>query len=163
MAIERTFIALKPDAVQRGLIGEIISRFEKVGMKVVGGKFVWIDSKLGEKHYFDLAERRGKKVLDVMLKFMTQGPVFALCLEGVNAVENVRKIVGATEPKSALPGTIRGDYSHMSFEHADKQNKAVPNLIHASGNVEEAKAEIDLWFKKEELHSYKTVHEVHTF
>src|SRR3989344_34539 len=88
MAIERTFIALKPDAVQRGLIGEIISRFEKVGMKVVGGKFVWIDSKLGEKHYFDLAERRGKKVLDVMLKFMTQGPVFALCHKFQHNIKN---------------------------------------------------------------------------
>ena len=94
---------------------------------------------------------------------MTEGPVLAFVVEGVNAVENVRKMVGGTEPKSALPGTIRGDYAHISFAHADTQDKAVPNLVHASGNEEEAKSEISLWFKDEELHTYKTVHEMHTF
>ena len=87
----------------------------------------------------------------------------ALCLEGINAVENVRKLVGGTEPKSALPGTIRGDFAHVSFAYADNQGKAIENLIHASGNAEEAKQEISLWFKAEELHSYKTAHETHVF
>ena len=81
----------------------------------------------------------------------------------INAVENVRKIVGGTEPKSALPGTIRGDFAHVSFAHADTQGKAIENLIHASGNVEEAKQEVALWFKAEELHNYKTAHETHVF
>lgn len=161
--IERTLVLLKPDAVKRGLMGRVISRFEDAGLKVVGAKMVLINEEFGKKHYYDIAARRGEKVLQVLLKFMTTGPVMALCLEGVNAVENVRKLVGGTEPKSALPGTIRGDFAHVSFAYADGQNKAIENLIHASGNVEEAKQEIALWFKPEELHSYKTAHEVHVF
>lgn len=161
--IERTLVLLKPDAVKRGLMGRVISRFEDAGLKVVGSKMVTIDQEFGKKHYYDIAARRGEKVLQVLLKFMTTGPVMALCLEGVNAVENVRKLVGGTEPKSALPGTIRGDFAHVSFAYADGQNKAIENLIHASGNVEEAKSEITLWFKAEELHSYKTAHEAHVF
>jgi len=161
--IERTLVLLKPDAVKRGLMGRVISRFEDAGLKVVGSKMVLIDEEFGKKHYYDIAARRGEKVLQVLLKFMTTGPVMALCLEGVNAVEVVRKLVGGTEPKSALPGTIRGDFAHMSYADADGQNKAIENLIHASGNAEEAKQEIALWFKAEELHSYKTAHEVHVF
>ena len=161
--IGRSLVLLKPDAVKRGLMGKIISRFEDAGYKMIGMKMVWIDEDFGKKHYFDLGERRGEKVLQSMLKFMTEGPVLAFVVEGVNAVENVRKMVGGTEPKSALPGTIRGDYAHISFAHADTQDKAVPNLVHASGNEEEAKSEISLWFKDEELHTYKTVHEMHTF
>ena len=161
--MERTLVLLKPDAVTRGLMGRIFSRFEDAGFKVVGAKMVWMDKDFGKKHYFDVAERRGEKVLDLLLGFMTTGPVMALCIEGINAVENVRKMVGGTEPKSALPGTIRGDFAHISFAHADNQEKAIKNLIHASGNVEEAKQEVALWFKDEELHTYKTVHEVHVF
>ena len=161
--IEQTLILLKPDAVKRGLMGRIISRFEDAGLKVVGSKMVAIGEEFGKKHYSDIAQRRGEKVLKVLLKFMTQGPVLALCLEGINAVENVRKMVGGTEPKSALPGTIRGDFAHVSFAHADREGKAIENLIHASGSVEEAKQEVALWFKAEELHSYKTVHEAHVF
>ncbi len=163
--IERSLVVLKPDAVKRGLMGRILSRFEDAGLKVVGAKMVLVDEHFGNKHYEEigkLASRRGETVLKVMLKFMTSGPVFAVCVEGVNAVDNVRKIVGGTEPKSALPGTIRGDFSHVSFAHADKEGKAIENLIHASGSTEEAKQEIALWFKPEELHSYKTVHEAHT-
>jgi nucleoside-diphosphate kinase len=161
--IGRSLVLLKPDAVKRGLMGKIISKFEDAGYKMIGMKMVWINEEFGKKHYFDLGERRGEKVLEVMLKFMTAGPVLAFVVEGVNAVENVRKMVGGTEPKSAQPGTIRGDFAHISFAHADAKEKAVPNLIHASGNIEEAKVEVALWFKDEELHSYKTVHEVHTF
>ena len=161
--IERTLVLLKPDAVKRGLMGRIISRFEDAGLKVVGSKMLQINEEFGKKHYYDIAQRRGEKVLQVLLKFMTTGPVMALCLEGVNAVENIRKLVGGTEPKSALPGTIRGDFAHVSFAYADAQGKAIENLIHASGNSEEAKQEIALWFKPEELHSYKTAHETHVF
>ncbi len=161
--IERTLVLLKPDAVKRGIMGRIISRFEDAGMKVVGAKMVWIDKDFGKKHYADIAQRRGEKVLEVLLHFMTTGPVMALCLEGINAVENVRKLVGGTEPRSALPGTIRGDFAHVSFAHADKEGKAIENLIHASGNVEEAKQEVALWFTPKELHDYKTAHEVHVF
>jgi nucleoside-diphosphate kinase len=159
--IERSLVLIKPDGVQRGFMGKIISRFENVGFKVVGAKMVWMDEEFGKKHYFDVAERRGEKVLKVLLGFMTEGPVIAMCMEGVNAVENIRKMVGATEPKSALPGTIRGDFAHVSYGYADEKGIGVKNLIHASGNVEEAKAEVALWFKEEELHSYKTVHDAH--
>jgi nucleoside-diphosphate kinase len=161
--IERSLILIKPDGVKRGLMGNIISRFENAGFKIVGSKMVWIDENFGRKHYSDVAERRGEKVFNNVLKFMSQGPVMALVLEGINAVENVRKIVGGTEPKTASPGTIRGDFAHVSFSHADNVDKAIENLIHASGNLEEAKVEVSLWFKDEELHSYKTVHEAHTF
>jgi nucleoside-diphosphate kinase len=160
---ERTLILLKPDAVKRGLMGQIISRFENAGFKVVGSKLVRMNEEFGKKHYYDVAERRGERVLNSLLKFMTASPVMALCLEGINAVENVRKMVGGTEPRTALPGTIRGDFSHVSFVHADNENKAIENLIHASGNSEEAKQEVALWFNEEELHEYETVHEAHVF
>jgi len=159
--MERTLVLLKPDAVQRALVGRIITRFEDAGFKLVGAKMVWMDEELGKKHYFDIAERRGKEVLKRLLKFMTVGPVLALCLEGVHAVETIRKLVGVTEPKAALPGTIRGDFAHVSFTYADNKDIGIKNLIHASANVAEAKQEIALWFKNAELHSYKSVHDAH--
>jgi len=163
--IQRTLVLLKPDAVQRGLIGRIIMRFEDAGLKIVAMKMIWPDEELARKHYDeDLERRRGKKVRDLLVKFLTEhGPVVAMVLEGVEAVEVVRKMVGGTEPKSALPGTIRGDFAHLSFEYADQKSKAVPNLIHASGTPEEAEKEISIWFDKEEIHSYQTVHEKHVF
>ena len=161
--IERSLVLLKPDAVQRGLMGKIISRFEDAGFKVVGMKMVWADQEFAKKHYFDVAERRGEAVFQRMLKVITEGPVVAIVLEGLHTAEIVRKMVGSTEPKSAAPGTIRGDFSIHSFQHTDNQQRGVKNTIHASGNSEEAKLEIALWFKEEELHSYKTVHEIHTF
>lgn len=159
--IEKTLVLLKPDAVQRGLMGRIISRFEDAGFKIVGARMIWIDEEKGKRHYFDIAERRGEKVLNNLLKYVTEGPIMALCIEGINAVENVRKIVGGTEPKTALPGTIRGDFAHLSFAYADQKEISVKNLIHASGNVEEAKLEVSIWFNEEDLHDYKTVHEFH--
>lgn len=160
--IERTLILLKPDCVQRGFIGEIITRFEKVGLKIVGMKMVYCTKELAGKHYFDVEKRNGKKVFDNNVKFLTEGPIIAACLEGVSVIEIVRKMVGSTEPRASLPGTIRGDYSHVSYEQADIKNIAAKNLIHASSSKDDAKREIDLWFKKDELHSYKTVHEMHT-
>lgn len=156
---ERTLVLLKPDAVQRGISGEVLSRFEKAGLKIVGLKMKWVDKSFAKKHYTAHVEKPFYPGLE---KMITEGPVIAMVLEGLHAVETVRKLVGPTEPRQAPPGTIRGDYAHVSYEHADKKGIAIKNIIHASGNQEEAKTEIDLWFKPDELHSYKTVHEVHT-
>ncbi|MEM4318646.1 MAG: nucleoside-diphosphate kinase [Candidatus Pacearchaeota archaeon] len=161
--IQRTLVLLKPDAVKRGLIGRIIQRFEDAGLKIVACKMVWVSKEHAAKHYYDLGKRRGEHVKEKMVDFLTQGPILALVLEGIEAVDVVRKMVGGTEPKTAQPGTIRGDFAHLSFMHADTKGKAVPNLIHASGKVKEAKQEIKLWFKDKEIHSYKTVHEEFVF
>mgnify|MGYP001569165779 CR=1 FL=1 len=158
---ERTLILLKPDAVQRTISGEIISRFEKAGLKIIGMKMVWCDKAHAMKHYTeDITIRRGEKVRANLLETITSGPVIAMCIEGIEAIEVVRKMVGSTEPKGAAPGTIRGDYAHMSYAHADKVSRSLPNLIHASSSKEDANSEVALWFKPEELHSYKTVHDI---
>lgn len=162
MQLERTLILLKPDAVQRGLVGEILTRFERVGLKVVGTKMLAPDKAHYHAHYEGIGKmvtRRGEKAFDVTVEFMVQGPVIAMVLEGVEAVALVRKLVGPTEPKSAEPGTIRGDFSHMSFGYADSEGKSIPNLIHASGDSEEAVQEIAHWFDEQELFDYATVHE----
>ena len=143
--VEKTLIVFKPDSVQRGLVGRILTRFEQVGLKIVATKMIAPD----KQHYY-----RHYEEIDVTLEMMVQGPVIAMVLEGVEAVDLVRKLVGATEPKSAAPGTIRGDFSHMSFQYADSEGKGVPNLIHASGNIEEAAEEISHWFSDDELYSY---------
>jgi len=158
--IEHTLVLIKPDGVARGLTGRIISRFEDAGLKIVGMKMVWIDKDFSKKHY---AAHMSKKFYSALETFITSGPMVAMVIEGVHAVENVRKIIGNTEPHQAAPGTIRGDFAHHSAKYADANKKAVANLIHASGTKEEAVAEIKLWFKSEELHTYKTVHEVHVF
>lgn len=160
--IQRTLVLLKPDAVQRQLMGRIIQRFEDAGLKIVGMKLVRVDKKFAEKHYTeDVAKRRGDPVRKMLLEYLTEGPVLAVCLEGIEAVELVRKMVGPTEPKSAPPGTIRGDFAHQSFVYADNKKIPIKNLIHASGNEKEAKEEIALWFLKEELQSYSSVHDLH--
>jgi nucleoside-diphosphate kinase len=154
--LQQTLVLLKPDAVKRGLIGEIISRFEKAGLKIVAMKMVWVDRKLARKHY---EEHVKKDFYPGLEAFITSGPVVAMVIEGIDAVEVVRKIVGGTEPKTALPGTIRGDYAHISKEWANKKGKAVANLIHASDSLKNAKREIGVWFRPWEIHSYKTLHE----
>nr|AIF00790.1 nucleoside diphosphate kinase (ndk) [uncultured marine group II/III euryarchaeote KM3_139_C07] len=158
--MEKTLVLLKPDAVQRSLIGEIISRFEKVGMKVIGMKMVWVDKSFAKKHYKAHVEKKFYSGLEAMI---TEGPVIAMVIEGLHVIEAVRKMVGGTEPKTAQPGTIRGDYAHHSYEYTDKKGTAIKNLIHASGDKKDAGYEIKLWFKEKELHSYKTVQELHTF
>ena len=165
MTQEKTLIIFKPDAVQRGIVGEILSRFEKAGLKIVGTKMLKPDYNQFFHHYENIGKvisRRGQKVFDITLDMMASGPVIAMVLEGVEAVSLVRKMVGTTEPKSALPGTVRGDYSHMSFGYADKEEVGIPNLIHASGDSEEAKAEVGHWFSESELFEYETVHEKFT-
>ena len=159
--LERTLLLVKPDGVQRGLTGEIIKRFENVGLKISGIKMVWVDEEFGAKHYADVKTRRGEKVFNAVLGLITMGPVIALVLEGVDAVEVVRKICGPTEPKAALPGTIRGDYAHVSYAYSDKVDEAIRNVVHASGTKEEAKNEIALWFKDSELFSYPSVQDIH--
>lgn len=157
---ERSLIIIKPDGVQRGLVGEVLSRFEKTGLKIVGMKMVQVTPEFSKKHYAAHIDKEFYKALE---KFITEGPVVAFVLEGIHAVETVRKIVGPTEPKAAPPGTIRGDYAHHSYEYTDKAGIAIKNLIHASGSVEEAKEEVALWFKDDELFDYETVHEKHVF
>ena len=156
MLMQKTLVLLKPDALDRGLVGEIIHRFERLGVKIVGLKMVVASEDLAKKHYTeDLAKRRGEKVREIMVSMLTSGPVIALALEGVDAVEVVRKIVGETEPKKAAPGTIRGDFTHVSFEHANQQNVGVFNLIHASANGEDAESELQVWFSESELVAHK--------
>lgn len=160
--IERTLVLIKPDGVQRALMGRIIQRFEDAGLKFVGMKMSWANKEHALKHYTeDIAKRRGQAVRDNLIEFITNGPVLAFVIEGINAIENTRKIVGGTEPKSAAPGTIRGDFAHISYGYADNQNIAIKNLIHASADAQDAKNEIALWFKEDELHSYNTVHDIH--
>lgn len=180
--MERTLIILKPDAVKRGIVGEIVSRFEKAGLKMVAMKMLVPDKKLLVEHYPDdlvpivgnktkkdwdaygieyteSAEEIGRMIVDETRSFMRSGPVIAGVLEGGHAVEIVRKMVGATGPKDSAPGTIRGDYAHMSLGRASLAKKGAANLIHASGAVDEAEKEIAMWFKPEELFEYKTVHQ----
>jgi nucleoside-diphosphate kinase len=161
--IERSLILLKPDALQRGVMGEIITRFERVGARFVGIKLLVSEKDAAMKHYTeDLAIRRGEKVREMMVSMITSGPILAIVLEGVEIVEVVRKMIGATEPKSAAPGTIRGDFAHVSYKHADETGSGVFNLIHASSSVEEAKVEIDVWFKPEELVSHSPMYSAYT-
>lgn len=163
--LEQTLIVFKPDALQRGLIGEILSRFERVGLRIVGTKMLAPDQAHYATHYEDIGKlrtRAGERIFDITLEMMNAGPVIAMALEGVEAVALVRKLVGTTEPKSSAPGTIRGDFSHMSYGYADNQGKGIPNLIHASGDPEEAAKEIQHWFSDSELYDYEALHEKFT-
>ena len=154
--LQRTLVLLKPDSINRGLVGDILHRFERVGAKMVGLKMLVSDKDTAARHYTeDLAKRRGEKIRTMMIEMITSGPVIAIAFEGVEVVDIVRKLVGVTEPKVAAPGTIRGDFSHVSFGYADANGIAVMNLIHASSSPEEAELEIAVWFKPEELLTHK--------
>ncbi|USN56304.1 MAG: nucleoside-diphosphate kinase [Candidatus Peribacteria bacterium] len=166
--LQKTLVVLKPDAVKRGIVGDIISRFEKVGLHLVALKMVQMDEALAHDHYEGIGKlktRRGEAIFQVNAEFMRSGPVVAMVWEGVEAVELVRKMIGSTEPKSAAPGTIRGDYSHVSFGYTDQTKGWLPNLVHASAELDEAGPEIALWFSNDELfdhevesHLYKRGH-----
>jgi nucleoside-diphosphate kinase len=147
MQPERTFVMVKPDGVQRGLVGEIISRFEKKGIKLVGMKLVSVDRKLAEEHY---GVHRGKPFFEPTVSYITSSPVIAMVLEGLNAVEMVRGMMGKTDPQKAEMGTIRGDYGQFIGR----------NIVHGSDSLENAKKEISLWFSDEELASYTRIDEV---
>ncbi len=156
MELERTLILLKPDAVSRGLVGEVIGRIERAGIKLIGAKMRWMDAEFARRHYFDLEQRHGSAVYETTATFMQQGPVIALVAEGVEVVANVRRLVGSTYPNQAAPGTIRGDFAHQSRDYSVAHGAAVANLVHASGSVEEAKYEVELWFSDGELFDYQT-------
>ena len=157
--LERTLVLLKPDAVQRGIVGEILQRFERVGAKLIGMKLLASTRDTAMKHYTDdLAKRRGEKVRKMMIDMLLSSPIVALVVEGIDIIEVVRKMVGCTEPKSAIPGTIRADFAHISYRYADEKGIGIFNLIHASATPEEAREEINVWFKPEELVSHKPVY-----
>ncbi|MEO5627691.1 MAG: nucleoside-diphosphate kinase [Candidatus Saccharimonadales bacterium] len=163
--MERTLIILKPDAVKRGVVGEVVSRFERAGLKIIGMKMLKPSYEEFYEHYENISKmitRRGQEAFDMTLEFMEEGPVVLCVLEGINAASLVRKMVGDTEPQKAAPGTVRGDYAHMGFEHSNKEKVGVPNIVHASGDADEAKLEIAHWFSQTELFQYETVHEVYT-
>jgi nucleoside-diphosphate kinase len=182
--MEKTLVLLKPDAVQRGIAGEIISRFERCGLKIVAMKMVYADKDLTGEHYADdevwlksvgektLAsyEKKGIKlgrtpieqgqlIRQQLMTFISSSPVIAIVLEGHNAVAHVRKLVGPTAPSDAAPGTIRGDYSFETYQMADTLERPLKNLIHASGAVDEATREIAVWFKPEEIHVWARIDE----
>ncbi len=160
--MERTLIVFKPDAVMRGIVGEILTRFERVGLKIIATKMLQPDYNHFFQHYEGigtLKSRKGEEIFETQMREMQQGPVIAMVLEGIDAIELVRKMVGPTEPKSAQPGTIRGDYSHMSYGHSSAAKRGIPNVMHASADAKEAKEEISHWFSDGELHEYETVAE----
>jgi nucleoside-diphosphate kinase len=160
--VEKTLVIFKPDSVMRGIVGEILSRFEKVGLKVVGIKMLQPDYDHYFKHYEGigtLKTRKGEEIFESTLASMQEGPVIAVVLEGVDAIDFVRKMVGGTEPKNAQPGTIRGDYAHVSYGQASSIKRGVANLVHASADAKEADAEIGHWFSESELYDYESVHE----
>lgn len=137
---------IKPDAVQRGFVGEILSRFEKKGIKIVALKLVVVDRKLAEKHY---GIHKGKPFFEPTVQYITSSPVVAMVLEGVNVIEMIRAMTGATDPQKAAMGTIRGDYGQFIGR----------NIIHASDGKDTAAFEINLWFTSEEIASYQRIDE----
>jgi nucleoside-diphosphate kinase len=186
--MERTLVLVKPDGVYRALIGEVVSRFEKAGLKVVAIKMLKPSKELVEKHYYaDKAwlesigekskasfEKEGKKVTETpmeigmrvrktLLNYITGKPVVAIVLEGNEAIYIVRKILGSTEPRSADAGSLRGMFSSDSYALADSQKRSVRNIVHASGNKEDAEREIPIWFSEDEIINYKRIDEAAMF
>lgn len=155
--LETTLVLLKPDAVRRGLVGEILTRIERVGLKITGLKMLTPTLDQAGRHYTyeDIAVRHGEAVRNALMEFLTSGPIVALAVEGVAAVENMRRLTGSTEPLKSAPGTIRGDYSHHSFAYVKPTGKSIRNLIHASATLEEAKTELQVWFTDKELNTYR--------
>ena len=149
MAIERTFIILKPDCVQRGLAGEVLSRFERKGLKLIGLKLMSVSRELAETHY---GEHKGKPFYDGLVNFITSSPVVCIALEGPYAIVSARKLMGKTFGNEAEAGTIRGDFG----------SSRGLNLVHGSDSPESAKRELELWFKSDELCSYERAVEAWT-
>ena len=182
---ERTLLIFKPDVIQRQIVGEVMTRFERKGFKIVGMKMVEIEKDLVSKHYTDDerynegvgekakigAEKRGEdtsnwnslevgmKIRQTNIDYLSCGPVIAMVLEGNCVIEGVRKLLGTSNPRTSDVGTIRADYSPDSFFLADMGARATRTIIHASDSIECAKREIPLWFKENELYEYKTAME----
>ena len=182
--MEQTFVMVKPDGVQRGLIGDIIARFERAGLKLVALKMVHPTKEMVENHYpstekwftivgkktltsykemgfnpadhlgTDNAEEIGKIVKGWLIDFISSSPVVCMVWEGNHAIQNVRRLVGNTLPIKANPGTIRGDFTIDSPDLANTKRRPIRNIVHASGDTEEARHEIGLWFSKKEIHTY---------
>lgn len=162
MTVERSLVLIKPDGVERGLVGQILTRFEQAGLKIVGLKLAMVDKEFAGRHYTeDIAKRRGEVVRRNMINMLSSGPVVAIALEGIEAIELIRKLVGPTEPKAAQPGTIRGDFAHVSYGWSDTHDVGVKNVVHASSSATDAQAELSLWFAEAELHHYTSVHDKH--
>lgn len=186
MQSERTLVIIKPDGIQRSLMGEIIGRYERVGLKLVAMKMViptperatehymvggeeWLETvgekaaaayeKKGEKSPYKTYRENGVAILEANAKYMSAGPVLAMIWEGSHAIPLVRKITGGTEPLGTDVGTIRGDYTLDSYQLADADSRSIRNLIHASGDPEEAKKEIAIWFEKDEIVTYRHLQE----
>lgn len=183
MNIQQSLVLVKPDGVARGHVGDIISRFEKVGLKITAMKMILPKADEADRHYvlteewmqavYDKASKKyeaegrafpfpdyksyGTSIKNGLIDFLAAGPIVAMVIEGEGAVPMIRKIVGATEPASAAPGTIRGDYSPDTYALANEQNRPLRNLVHASGTPEEAQDEIKVWFTESELHHYEHV------
>ena len=182
---ERTLVVIKPDGIQRSLIGEIIKRYEQSGLKLVGMKTLVPTDELIDKHYLldpewrmktgmktiESYKAKGKTppsedpleitavILRNLKRYMTKGPVVAMVWQGIHAAAIVKKITGGTEPLTSAMGTIRGDYTIDSYEIADIDKRAVRNLVHCSGNAAEAAQEVPLWFAPEELIDYRLINE----
>lgn len=181
---EKTLVLVKPDGVQRSLVGEIIRRIERTGLKFIGFKFLVPSKEQCIAHYNKndewfmrkgqrITEDRktaglpiekepmayGKEIIELIIKFITSSPVLAIVVQGNESVAVVKKLVGATEPASSDVGTIRGDFTIDSYSHSSYQNRAVRNLIHCSESPEEAAREIAVWFKESELVKYRLVQE----
>lgn len=179
---EKTLVLLKPDTIQRNLIGDLITRFERVGLKIVAMKFIIASKERAYKHYVKSEEEivalgnrsiegkkasgmtvtddpreLGQKIVDRLVRFLSSGPVVALVLEGNRSIAVTRKLIGSTEPLQSATGTIRGDYTLDSYDMADGDDRAVRNLVHASANVQDAEYEIPVWFTPEEIFSYVSV------
>jgi nucleoside-diphosphate kinase len=183
---ERTLVIVKPDGVQRSLIGEIIKRYEQIGYKLVALKLVvptrdqvkdhylvggdeWIETigtkaqaayeKKGLKSPFATARENGLAILETNVKYLSSGPVVAMIWQGAHAVEVIRKLTGGTEPRSSDVGSIRGDFVHDSYMMADADGRSIRNLLHASGTPDEAEKEIPIWFRDEDIFNYRLVNE----
>lgn len=182
---EKTLVIVKPDGVQRGLIGEVIKRYEQCGLKLIALKMLIPSSDLALKHYSidpDWAFKTGTKSIEAakarnedlgtddpivyaerirqtLQKYLSSGPVVAMVWQGMNSIGIVRKITGSTEPLSSVPGTIRGDYTIDSYSASDKDKRSVRNIIHSSTSTFEAEAEINLWFSPKEILNYRLIAE----
>jgi nucleoside-diphosphate kinase len=187
--VERTLVLIKPDGVARGIIGEILHRFERAGLKMIGLKLIWPGEELADSHYpndddykksigdkalasckekgvdpvkelgSDDAIEIGQMVRDTLIRSLTWGPIVAIALEGNEVITQVRTMVGSTSPSLAAPGTIRGDFSTDSYKLANVKRRALRNIVHASATPEESDHEVGLWFSADELVAYKRTDE----
>ncbi len=155
MTWERTLVLVKPDGVKRGLMGAVLKRYEQAGLVIAAMNFVSADREMAEKHY---EEHRGKSFFPPLVDLLLSGPTLALAVEGSLAIEVVRKINGATEPRTAAPGSIRGDYCHMGYSRSPELNGVINNVVHASDSPESAERELAIWFGKNDfVEPYDTV------